>query len=88
MGLVTPLIRPIILPTHKESGVHCYKPKPRRFNGLPLDKMLQALPIVDPVLERTLCLITLKGNSLSPAALELSALIVDRFRDALGSDPA
>ena len=54
----------------------------------PLDKMLQALPIVDPVLERTLCLITLKGNSLSPAALELSALIVDRFRDALGSDPA
>ena len=54
----------------------------------PLDKMLQALPIVDPVLERTLCLITLKGNSLSPAALELSALIVDRFRGALGSDSA
>ena len=54
----------------------------------PLDKTLQALPIVDPVLERTLCLITLKGNSLSPAALELSALIVDRFRDALASDPA
>jgi DNA-binding transcriptional LysR family regulator len=50
----------------------------------PLDQGLQALPIVDPVLERTLCLITLRGNSLSPAALELSGLIVERFREALG----
>lgn len=49
----------------------------------PLDKTLQALPIVDPVLQRNLCLITLKGNSLSPAGLELSALIVERFREAL-----
>ena len=61
---------------------------PKIMSPKPLDKMLQALPIVDPVLERTLCLITLKGSSLSPAALELSALIVDRFRDALASDPA
>lgn len=54
----------------------------------PLDKTLQALPIVDPVMERKLCLITLKGNSLSPAALELSTLIIDRFRDVLGSGEA
>ncbi len=57
---------------------------PRIMIPQPLDKTLQALPIVDPVLERKLCLITLKGNSLSPAALELTALIVDRFRGALG----
>ena len=49
----------------------------------PLDATLQALPIVDPVMTRNLCFITLKGTSLSPAALELSALIVDRFRAAL-----
>lgn len=51
----------------------------------PLDKTLQALPIVDPVMERNLCLITLKGNSLSPAAKELTKLIVNRFRGLLGS---
>ncbi|WP_298285911.1 LysR family transcriptional regulator [Novosphingobium sp.] len=51
----------------------------------PLDETLQALPIVDPVLERKLCLITLKGNSLSPAARELTSLIVNRFRGIIGS---
>lgn len=51
----------------------------------PLDETLQALPIVDPVLERNLCLITLKGNSLSPAARELTSLIVNRFRGIIGS---
>ena len=56
---------------------------PRITIPQPLDRTLQALPIVDPVMERTLCLITLKGNSLSPAARELTALIVDRFRGAL-----
>lgn len=49
----------------------------------PLDDSLQALPIVEPVMARNLCLITLKGNSLSPAALELTKLIVDRFRRAM-----
>ncbi len=61
---------------------------PRIMIPKPLDTTLQALPIVDPVLERKLCLITLKGNSLSPAARELTALIVDRFRDALGNGSA
>ena len=56
---------------------------PRIMIPQPMDATLQALPIVDPVLERNLCLITLKGNSLSPAAIELTGLIVDRFRSAL-----
>ncbi len=53
---------------------------PRITIPQPLDQTLQALPIVDPIMARTLCLITLKGNSLSPAALELTALIVNHFR--------
>ncbi len=61
---------------------------PRIIIPRPLDTTLQALPIIDPVLERKLCLITLKGNSLSPAALELTGLIVNRFRDALGNELA
>jgi DNA-binding transcriptional LysR family regulator len=54
----------------------------------PMDASLQALPIVDPVLERKLCLITLKGNSLSPAAIELTKLILDRFGKILNNLPA
>ncbi len=53
---------------------------PRIMIPDPLDANLQALPIVEPELKRTICLITLKGNSLSPAALELTKLIVARFR--------
>ena len=56
---------------------------PRIMIPQPLDKTLQALPIVEPVLSRTLCLITLKGNSLSPAARELTTLINDRFQKML-----
>ncbi len=56
---------------------------PRIMIPNPLDTTLQALPIIDPVLDRNLCLITLRGNSLSPASLELTTLIVERFRDAL-----
>jgi len=57
---------------------------PRIMIPNPLDSSLQALPIIDPPLVRNLCLITLKGNSLSPASLELTGLIVERFRAALG----
>ncbi len=53
----------------------------------PLDASLQALPIVEPEMARNLCLITLKGNSLSPAALELTKLIVNRFRGAMDHTP-
>lgn len=45
-----------------------------------LHESLQALPIIEPELIRTLCLITLKGNALSPAALEMSKLLVRRLR--------
>ena len=55
---------------------------PRIMIPDPLDPGLQALPIVEPTLQRTLCLITLKGNSLSPAGQELTKLIVARFRAA------
>jgi len=54
----------------------------------PMDASLQALPIVDPVLERKLCLITLKGNSLSPAAIELTKPILDRLGKILNNLPA
>jgi DNA-binding transcriptional LysR family regulator len=60
---------------------------PRLMLPKPLDASLQALPIVEPTLARSLCLVTLKGNSLSPAALELSKLIVERFRDAMVNTP-
>ena len=53
---------------------------PRIMIPDPLDAELQALPIVEPILQRTLCVITLKGNALSPAAQELTKLIVTRFR--------
>lgn len=53
---------------------------PRIMIPSPLDATLQALPITKPTLERRLCLITLKGNSLSPAALELTNLLTARFR--------
>lgn len=56
---------------------------PRIMIPDPLDATLQALPIIEPELQRTICLITLKGNSLSPAALELTNLIVERFPDGL-----
>ena len=56
---------------------------PRIMIPQPMDHSLQALPIIDPVFERNLCLITLKGNSLSPAAIELNKLIVDRFGEVL-----
>lgn len=49
----------------------------------PLDDSLQALRITEPELKRTLCLITLKGNSLSPAALEMSKLLVQRLRSGV-----
>lgn len=48
----------------------------------PLDAGLQALPITGPRLSRRICLITLKGNFLSPASQELAKLVVDRFRTA------
>lgn len=54
----------------------------------PLHETLQALPITNPTLERKLCLITLKGNSMSPAALELTNLLTTRFRDAIGALPS
>lgn len=60
---------------------------PRIMIPRPLDASLQALPVIEPMLARNLCLITLKGNSLSPAALELTKLIVDRFRDAMDPTP-
>ena len=49
----------------------------------PLDENLQSLPVVEPELRRTLCLITLKGNALSPAALELYQLVLQRLRDGV-----
>lgn len=55
---------------------------PRIMVPAPLDDSLQALPITEPVLERRLCLITLKGNSLSPAAIELTNLLTTRFRES------
>ena len=57
---------------------------PRIMIPEPLDATLQALPITKPTLERKLCLITLKGNSLSPAALELTTLLTKRFRESMG----
>ena len=45
----------------------------------PLGDALQALPIRDPDLTRTICLITLKGSAQTPAAEELTRLIVDRL---------
>ena len=60
---------------------------PRIMIPRPLDASLQALPIVEPTMARKLCLITLKGNSLSPASHELTKLIVDRFRDAIDQVP-
>jgi DNA-binding transcriptional LysR family regulator len=60
---------------------------PRIMIPRPLDKTLQALPIVEPVMDRNLCLITLKGNALSPAARELTTLVVERFRGALSAVP-
>ena len=56
---------------------------PRIMVPMPLDATLQALPITKPTLERRLCLITLKGNSLSPAALELTNLLTSRFRETI-----
>lgn len=49
----------------------------------PLDNTLQALPITDPVLERTISLITLKGAALPPASRALTALIMTRFSEIL-----
>ena len=60
---------------------------PRITIPRPLDASLQALPIIEPKLSRNLCLITLKGNSLSPAAIELTKLIVDRFRHTMDRTP-
>jgi len=56
---------------------------PRIMIPTPLDITLQALPITKPTLERQLCLITLKGNSMSPAALELTTLLTARFRESI-----
>ncbi|TDR90212.1 LysR family transcriptional regulator [Enterovirga rhinocerotis] len=49
-----------------------------------LGKGLRALPIVDPRLERSLDIITLRGQALSPAAQRLADLVAARFerRDA------
>ena len=44
-----------------------------------LGSRLRAVPIVDPKLERTLDVITLRGHSLSPAAQWLADLIAARF---------
>lgn len=52
-----------------------------------LDETLQALPITKPTMERRICQITLKGNSLSPAALELTKLLIDRFRVSTTNAP-
>ena len=54
---------------------------PRIMIPMPLEGELQALPITKPILERRLCLITLKGNSLSPAAIELTNLLTARSRE-------
>lgn len=51
-----------------------------------LGPKLRAVPIVDPPLERSLDVITLRGQSLSPAAERLANLIAARFpRGAHGS---
>jgi DNA-binding transcriptional LysR family regulator len=55
---------------------------------VPLDENLQSLPVVEPELRRTLCLITLKGNALSPAANEMYQLILKRLRTGVGLDAA
>ena len=52
-----------------------------------LDETLQALPITKPTMDRRICQITLKGNSLSPAALELTKLLIDRFRVSTTNAP-
>lgn len=54
---------------------------PRMMIPDPLDPGLQALPIVEPAMNRTICLVTLKGNALSPASLELVKLMTTRFGD-------
>jgi DNA-binding transcriptional LysR family regulator len=41
----------------------------------PLRKNLQAVPIVNPTLVRSVCIVTLKGQSFSPAARELTSAI-------------
>jgi len=40
---------------------------------------LQVLPVMRPVMARMICLITLRGTALSPAARELTTLIHDSF---------
>ena len=61
---------------------------PKIMIPAPVDQNLQSLPIVEPELRRTLCLITRKGNSLSPAAQEMYELIIKRLRKAVSLDAA
>ena len=41
----------------------------------PIKKTMQALPIVNPTLERTVCIVSLRGQSFSPAASALTSVI-------------
>lgn len=50
-----------------------------------LDASLRSLRISDPPLTRTINIVTLRGQSLSPAARKLSDIIVQTFRD--GANP-
>jgi DNA-binding transcriptional LysR family regulator len=46
----------------------------------PLRKTMQALPIVNPALVRTVCIVSLRGQSFSPAASALTATVQKLFR--------
>ena len=41
----------------------------------PVRKTMQALPIVNPTLERTVCIVSLRGQSFSPAASALTSVV-------------
>lgn len=47
----------------------------------PLSPAMRALPVVDPPLDRTIGIISLKGQSMSPAARTLIELIKKNFRE-------
>lgn len=47
----------------------------------PLDADMRALPIIDPPLDRTIGIISLKGQSMTPATQMLAGLITKEFRN-------